>query len=50
MTTRQLLEQAGKAPVLGWCDKRLRGHPVNLKHTDVQRTWKVVQKLSKERK
>lgn len=50
MTTRQMIEQAGRAPVLGWCDQRRKGYPVNLKHTDIQRTWKTVQKLTKERK
>lgn len=50
MNARQQLEQAGRAPVLGWCDQRRKGYPVNLKHTDIQRTWKTVQKLTKEQK
>ena len=50
MTARQMIEQAGRAPVLGWCDQRRKGYPVNLKHTDIQRTCKTVQKLTKERK
>jgi len=47
MTTREQLEKAGKAPVLGWCDRRRKGFPVNLKHTDIKNTWRIVQKLTK---
>lgn len=50
MNARQLIEQAGRAPVLGWCDQRRKGYPVNLKHTDIVKTWKTVQKLTKEQK
>jgi hypothetical protein len=50
MTARQLLEQAGKAPVLGWCDQRRKGHPVNLKHTDIVKTWKTVQRLTEKKR
>jgi hypothetical protein len=50
MTARQQIEQAGRAPVLGWCDQRRKGHPVNLTKTDIRKTWAAVQKVQEKQK
>lgn len=50
MNVREQIAQAGKAPILGWCDQRRKGYPVNLKHTDIAKTWKVVQRLQEKQK
>jgi hypothetical protein len=50
MNARQVLEQAGKAPVLGWCDRRAKGHPINLRKTDIRKTWQAVQKVQEKQK
>jgi hypothetical protein len=43
MNARQILEQSGRAPVLGWCDKRPDSVRVSLTHTDIKETFKRVQ-------
>jgi len=50
MNARQQLEQAGRAPVLGWCDQRIKGFPVNLRKTDIRKTWQAVQKVQEKQK
>ena len=49
MSTRRLLEEQGRAPVLGWCDQRRKGCPVSLTKTDVKKTWQTVLKVLKEK-
>lgn len=40
-TIRELIEQAGRAPVLGWAQTR----KVNLRKTDIRATWRKVQRI-----
>lgn len=40
MNNKQLIEEQGRAPVLGWIDNRAFGCPVNLRVTDVKETWR----------
>lgn len=50
MNVREQIAQAGKAPVLGWCDQRRKGFPVNLRKTDIRKTWQAVQKVQEKQK
>ena len=43
MTPRQLIESQGRKPVLGWIDQRRK--PVDLRVTDIKRTWAAVKRL-----
>jgi hypothetical protein len=48
VSVREQIEQAGRAPVLGWAQNRR----VDLKHTDVRKTWdrirRALNKTNKE--
>jgi hypothetical protein len=48
LSTKELIESRGRAPVLGWADNRSRRDPIDLLSTDIRKTFERVQRQSNE--
>lgn len=47
LSTKELIESRGRAPVLGWADNRSRRDPIDLLSTDIRKTFERVQRAIK---